>query len=70
MYLNLEAELKRKGWNKRMSAEMFGIPYNTLTTKLRGESRFTLDEVLEIKKILSVDIPIEYLFEESDQQSA
>ena len=39
-------------------AKELGISYNTLTKKLSGQREFTLDEVLKIKEILSLDVDL------------
>lgn len=62
MYLNLKAEMARKGVTVKELAELTGIRYNTLAAKLSGRSRLALDEAVQIKKALVLDAPLEYLF--------
>jgi len=69
MYRNLEAEIARKNISKKVIAEELGIGYNTLTAKLRGDNKFTLDEALKIKQILNASIEIEQLFEPSERSA-
>jgi len=63
MYRNLEAELARKGITKTKMAEELGLTLGTLSLKLNGKSNLTLPEAVKIKKVLAVELPIEYLFE-------
>ena len=69
MYRNLEAEIARKNISKKVIAEELGIRYNTLTAKLRGDNKFTLDEALKIKQMLGAAIEVEQLFETSDKSA-
>lgn len=69
MYRNLEAEFVRKGFSKQKIAQMLDVSYNTLLAKMRGESSFTLDEAFKIRKIVSAEKPIEYLFEKTEQSA-
>ena len=66
MYRNLEAELARKGITKTSVAKKLGITLGTLSIKLSGKTNLTLPEAIKIKKILNVDLPIEFLFETKD----
>ncbi len=63
MYRNLEAEFARQGITKTKVAQELGITLGTLSLKLSGKYKLTLPEAIRIKKILNVDLPIEYLFE-------
>lgn len=66
MYRNLEAELARQDITKTKIAQELGITLGTLSLKLNGKYKLTLPEAIKIKKILNVDLPIEYLFETKD----
>lgn len=66
MYRNLEAELARQGITKTDVAKELGITLGTLSLKLNGKYKLTLPEAIKIKKILNVDLPIEYLFESKE----
>lgn len=66
MYRNLEAEFARQGITKTKVAQELGITLGTLSLKLSGKYKLTLPEAIRIKKILNVDLPIEYLFEAKD----
>jgi transcriptional regulator with XRE-family HTH domain len=71
MYRNLNAEMCRRGLLQKELAKKLHLTLGTMSLKLRGKTPFTLDEALEIKKILndiselSKDINIEKLFEKS-----
>lgn len=64
MYTNIDVELAKAGWNKKMLSLQTGIAYNTLLAKLAGSYPFTLDECFLIKEALNPALTIEYLFEE------
>lgn len=66
LYRNLEAELARKQISRKELAEMLGLTATTLSFKLNGKSELSLTECVEIKKLLKIDKPIEYLFEQSE----
>ena len=54
----LKALMTIRGIKRRNLAKELGISYNTLTKKLSGQREFTLDEVLKIKEILSLDVDL------------
>ena len=62
MYLNLKAEIFRKGWTLHYLAELLGMTDSQLSNKVSGKTKFTLIEAIRIKELLEVDIPIEILF--------
>ena len=68
MYRNLEAEIARQGMTKTQIAEQLGITLGTLSLKLNGKYKLTLPEAIRIKKILNVDLTIEYLFDTTKPQ--
>ena len=43
-----------KGYTQREIAELLGIKQNTYSDKERGKSKFTIDEIKLIKKLLEV----------------
>jgi len=63
MYKNVKAELARKGLTVVDLSKKTGIRYQSLTDKINGKTPLKLEEAREIKKALSVDIPLEKLFE-------
>lgn len=64
MFPNLKAEMARKGLTVVELAKMSGMPYTTLSPKIRGERPLTYKETLRIKEALGVDVPLEILFSE------
>lgn len=62
-YRNLEAELKRKNITRKDLAEAFNLRYATITDKLSGKTRLTLNEAIAIKQKFFPDLSIEYLFD-------
>lgn len=64
-YRNLEAELKRKNITKKDLAEAFNLRYATISDKLNGKTRLTLNEAFAIKEKFFPDLSIEYLFDSS-----
>lgn len=62
MYKRIESQLVLIGKSKKELAEDLGIGYNTLLSKFRGLSSFTLDEALSIKNMLKTSDTVEELF--------
>jgi len=62
MYRMLESVIEKRGINKKQMAQDIDMRYNTLLTKLSGESKFTLDEAVKIRTYLNEKVPIEILF--------
>lgn len=62
MFPNLEAELARKKITRNALAKALDVSPNTVTRKLNGETPIYLEECLQIKQILNVQIPVEKLF--------
>ena len=61
-YINLEAEMARKGLSKKDIAETLGVRTATVYDKLKGKHPFTLDEALKIKNKYFPAFTLEYLF--------
>ena len=61
MFENLELLLFKNKLTKHDLADLIGMKYNTLLTKMSGKQQFRLDEVLLIKNVFS-EYSIEYLF--------
>ncbi len=64
MYPNLEAELKRKGLKRIDLAQHLNMAQSTLADKMQGRSPFSVQNAVDIKKFLNLDMPLEELFEE------
>ena len=70
MFANIRAEMGRKNLTlnditNELHKRGFKTTIATLSNKLNGKSKVTLKEAKAIKEILSVDIPLEELFEEA-----
>lgn len=65
MYKKLEAQIAYRGISKKQIAHAINMKYNTFLSKMRGKSKFTLDEAVCIKEYLKEDIAIEELFKEN-----
>lgn len=61
-YINLEAEMARKGLLKKDIAETLGVRTATAYDKLNGKYPFTFDEALKIKNKHFPEFTLEYLF--------
>lgn len=62
MYRNLEAELKRKDVSREDLAEILGVSISTIYSKLGKKSDFSLNQAIQIKKYLEVEIELSDLF--------
>ena len=65
MFLNLKAEMIRKNVTSGDLAELLKVTQSTMSLKINGKAKFTLDEAIAIKKALGVDMEIEELFADS-----
>ena len=63
VYRRIAARMALLDLKKTELARLLGISYSTLQNKLCGVTEFTLGEVLEIKKILCLNCPVEEAFE-------
>lgn len=62
MYKQVEVALLISNISKKELAKKLGISYNTLLLKLRGVSKFTLDEAFMVKGLLGLEESIDELF--------
>lgn len=67
MYRNLEAEMVRKGIDRKDISEFLQVRYATIVDKLSGKYPFKLDEALAVKKKFFPEFSIEYLFEKNEE---
>lgn len=65
MLSNVKAEAARMNMSIKELAERSDIRYQTLSDKINGRTKFSVDEAIKIKKVLGVDMPLEILFEET-----
>ena len=68
MYPNLDAEMARRKITRKSLAKAIHVTPTTLTLKLNGKAPITLNECIEIKKILNTDMLIDYLFSIEDKK--
>ena len=64
MYPNLKGELAKGGFKLEPIASYLGITISTLSQKLNGKYRLTLEEAVKIKKFIGSKLPLEVLFAE------
>lgn len=62
MYRHIESRMALLGMKKRDLANEISMPYSTLTEKMKGKTKFTLDEALSIKMALGAEESVEELF--------
>ena len=67
MYKNVRAEMSRKGIILEDLAEALGVTVSTVSQKLNGKYPITLNEAKIIKKRLGVALPLEELFEATEE---
>ena len=63
VYRKIYARMALLGLGKSEVARLLGINYSTLQHKLRGETSFTLDEAIHLKRILCMKDALEDAFE-------
>lgn len=51
------------GWDGKHLSQATGIPYSSLQRKLRGDSQFTIEDAIAVKKALGAKDTLEALFE-------
>lgn len=66
MYRNLQAEIARKGLTSAEIAKRLGMSRNTFSRKLRGKSKFFIDQLVIIKKEFFPECSTDYLFENDE----
>ncbi|MBQ9613072.1 MAG: hypothetical protein IJV14_10900 [Lachnospiraceae bacterium] len=62
-YKQIGMEMVAKGIDTQLLSEMCGIPYQTLRKRLRGGAGFTLEEAIDIHKVIGQHMTIEQLFQ-------
>lgn len=68
MYPNLNAELARRGWTKKVLSEKLDVRYATIVDKLNGKYPLTLNECKEIKDKLDTKMSIDELFLQNEYE--
>lgn len=64
MYNTLRAEIARKNLTMGEIADNLRIARTTLYQKMTRENSFLVNEAVQIKRMLGVNMPIEVLFKE------
>lgn len=63
MYLNIKAEMARRQLTKAYMAQKLNMSAWTFDRKLKGESSFTVEEIIEMQSIFNdPKCTFEYLF--------
>ena len=63
MYLNIKAEMARRQLTKAFMAQKLNMSVWTFDRKLKGESSFTVEEIIEMQSIFNdPKCTFEYLF--------
>ncbi len=70
LYPILETEIKKRHIKKVRIAELLNIQKRTLSKKLNGEIKFSLEEGLLIWKTWFSDIPIDELYRKNEPTEA
>lgn len=70
MYRNLEAELARSKTTRKTIAKIWGVRQATVSDKLNGKYKISLEEALKLKSVLFPGLSIEYLFEKETEMEA
>ena len=52
----INAGLARRGWKDRDGAKLIGVHQTTYSDKKRGKSDFTLNELIQLDKVLGTEI--------------
>lgn len=65
MYPNIKAEIARKGITYAELSAQMDLAQSTLSAKLNGKSKFTIEEALKLRDIFDVSMPIEDLFQKA-----
>lgn len=68
VYPALEAEISRHDIKKYAIAESLGIQAQTLSKKLGGEIKFTVDEAIQIQEQWFSDISVNELFRKNEAE--
>ena len=58
MYANLKGEIAKKGIQRSEMAKALGIHENSISNKINGKSRFTIEEAFQIKDTFFADSPV------------
>lgn len=62
LFRRIEVKMASLGMKRKDLANEISMPYSTLTEKMQGKTKFTLDEALSIKMALGAEESVEELF--------
>ena len=65
--INLRKEMAGANVTVEKIAQLLGVHRNTVSNKIDGETKFTVDEAFKIHDTYFPDIGIEHLFKESSE---
>ena len=61
----LKGKKKEKHLSQRSMADLLGITVQCLNAKINGRSQFTLEEVIKITEVLSLEDPVDIFFNQN-----
>lgn len=61
-YLNLKAEMARKNVTIEEISDLLKIHRNSVSNKLNGKSKFSIDEAFSVQRAFFPDMETQYLF--------
>lgn len=66
-YLNLKGEMAKRNVTNEAIANLLGIHRNSVYNKINGESKFSIDEAIVIRKTFFPNFDIDTLFKTEEQ---
>ena len=66
MYANLISEMKAHGVTQQTMSDALGIHANSIWRKLNGQSDFTVNELIEIRRQFFPKYTLDYLSQQAD----
>jgi plasmid maintenance system antidote protein VapI len=61
-YMNLKAEMARKGIKNEEIAKLLGVHRNSIYNKITGPNSFTIEESMKIRDTYFQEFELNYLF--------
>lgn len=68
-YLNLKGEMAKRNVTNEAIANLLGIHRNSVYNKINGESKFSIDEAIVIRKTFFPNFDIDTLFETEERST-
>ncbi len=69
-YLNLKAEMAKRDVTIESVSNLLGVHRNSVANKIKGNSRFSVDEAFCIQKAFFPDLETHYLFETEETSNS